>query len=376
MKIVGSCYLALAAAGLLAGCAIVQNSGPGPAFVPSANAEAHKPTAFLYFAQCCRQIFSNRGSITLYDLGLTRVARTITKGVSNPKFITVDRAGRLYTISYYASYVIEYDAGSESPSRRVKLPYAWTAATDESNNLYAAVCPSCHEYVTGKGSVDVYEAGTTKLMRSIKDGLYSPIALAFDTDGNLYVLNVVPRHDSQNAVIVYAPGSGKPLRKLRQGPTEPFAIALDSSNNLFVMRNGYASSPSIVEYQAESNKVLRTITNGLSSPQAMTFDSSGTLYVSNTPFPSAGWVSVYPAGASAPSYRITSGMYDPQLLTVDDEGNLYVGNDEYGAALGRPDVSSGESGSVCAYAPKAKKPLRCIATDQWSFPYSLAVRPR
>ena len=32
-------------------------------------------------------IFSNHGNITLYDLGLTGVARTITKGVSNPVFI-------------------------------------------------------------------------------------------------------------------------------------------------------------------------------------------------------------------------------------------------------------------------------------------------
>jgi hypothetical protein len=364
MKIAGPRCLALAAAGVLAGCATIQSLGPGPAFVPTANGEAHKPASFLYLAECCQQLFSNRGDITLYDLGLTRVARTITKHVSNPSAITVDRAGRLYMISWLDAFqgVTEYDAGSERPSRRIKLPYAWAAATDVSNNLYAAACPSCHEYITGKGSVDVYEAGTTKLLRSIKEGIDAPSALAFDTDGNLYVLN---HSRYQNSVIVYAPGSSKPLRKLRQGLTEPFAIALDPSNNLFVIRNGYSSPPSIIEYRAASNKIVRTITKGLSSPQAMTLDGAGTLYVSNTPFPSQGWVSVYAPGASAPRYQITSGMNDPQLLTVDGEGNLYVGNDDYGYG-----------GSLCAYAPKAKTPLRCVVSGEYTSPYSLAVKPR
>jgi sugar lactone lactonase YvrE len=344
-----------------------------PALVRPANGDAHKPTSFLYLAQCCQQIFSNRGNITLYDLGLTGVARTITKGVSNPSFITVDRAGRLYMVSWDdLRGVTEYDAGSERPSRGIKLPDAWAAATDGSNNLYAAACPTCHPYGYGKGSVDVYEAGTTKLLRSITKGIDAPTSLAFDTDGNLYVLNY---DGSKTAVVVYAPGSSKPLRRLPQGTTSPSAIALDPSSNLFVMSSN-SSSPSIVEYKAASNKLLRIITKGLSSPQAMTLDGSGTLYVSNTPFPSRGWVSVYAAGTSTPSYQITSGMNDPQLLVVDGEGNLYVGNDDYGVALDRHETGSGDSGSVCAYAPKATTPLRCVATQQYSFPYALAVKPR
>jgi sugar lactone lactonase YvrE len=376
--IVNRYALSVAAAGaVLVGCGRSQLPAgvPVPMFqAPAAHTEAQRPESFLYLAQCCQQIFSNHGNITLYDLGLAKVARTITKGVSNPSFVTVDRAGRLYMISWdYLRGVTEYDAGSERPSRGIKLSYAWAAATDGSNNLYAAACPSCHPYGSGNGSIDVYEAGTTKLLRSIKDGIDAPTSLALDTAGNLYVLN---NDDSKTEVVVYAPGSSKPLRTLPEGLTSPFAIALDPSNNLFVMRNGYSSSPSIVEYKPGSNKILRKITKGLSSPQAMTLDGSGTLYVSNTPFPSPGWVSVYAPGASAPSYRITSGMYDPQLLRVDGEGNLYVGNDDYGVALDRPDVSSGDSGSLCVYAPKAKAPQRCVPTQQYSFPYALAIRSR
>lgn len=375
MKIVSPRSLALIVASVLAGCATSQIPGPGPLLVPSANGEAPKPASFLYLAQCCGGLFSNHGAITLYDLGLTGISRTITKGVLDPRFITVDRAGRIYVTSYdYLRGVTEYDAGSERPSRRIELPNAWAAATDVSNNLYAAACPMCHEYEQGKGSIDVYQAGTTKLLRSIQKGIDTPSALVLDTMGNLYVLN---QDGAKTAVLVYAPGSSIPARKLAQGPTEAFAIALDSSNNLFVMRNGYSSSPpSIVEYQAGSNKVVRTITKGLASPQAMTFDGSGTLYVSNTPYPSQGWVSVYAPGASTPGYRIKSGMHDPQLLAVDAKGNLYVGNDYYAVALDHPDSSSSTSGSVCAYAPKARKPMRCDQNSPYSYPYSLAVNPR
>jgi hypothetical protein len=355
--------------------AAVHTHSWGPALVRSANGDAHKPASFLYLAQCCQQLFSNRGNITLYDLGLTGVARTITKGVSNPFFITVDRAGRIYYTSWldYFRGVIEYDAGSESPSRRIKLDGARTVATDSSNNLYVALCPTCFEYHSGNSSINMYEAGTTKLLRTITKGVDIPLSLAFDTTGNLYVVNGAYPHP---AVTVYAPGSSKPLRKLTKELTGPSEIAFDPSNNLFVMNVPANGTQSIIEYEAESDKVLRKITSGVSSPQAIAVGGSGTLYVSNTPFPSQGWVSVYAPGASTPSYQITSGMHDPQLLTVDGEGNLYVGNDYYAVALDRPDTSSGDSGTLCAYAPKAKTPLRCVPSEQYSYPFALAVKPR
>jgi sugar lactone lactonase YvrE len=364
-----------AAVAILAACGATQPpiGEPGPLSRAPA-AEAHGPAAFLYLAQCCRDIFSNRGNITLYNLGLTGVARTISKRVSNPSFISVDRARRIYMLSWdYLDGVTEYDAGSESPSRHIKLSGAWTVATDSSNNLYVALCPTCFEYETGSSSINVYEAGTTKLLRTITKGVNMPLSLAFDSKGNLYVADGAYPHP---AVKVYAPGSSRPLRKVTKGLKAPSEIAFDPSNNLFVMNVPANGTRSIIEYEAESDKVLRNITKGVSGPQAIALDGSGTLYVSNTTYPSQGWVSVYAPGASTPSYRITSEMHDPQLLTVDDEGNLYVGNDYYAVALDRHETSSGDSGSLCVYPPKAKTALRCVQNEQYSYPYSLAVRSR
>jgi hypothetical protein len=74
--------------------------------------------------------------------------------------------------------VTEYDGGSLSPSRRLASKGAWAVATDSSNNAYVARCPSCHEYGFGKSAVDVYEAGSAKLLRTITEGVDLPTWLA------------------------------------------------------------------------------------------------------------------------------------------------------------------------------------------------------
>ncbi len=339
------CHGLAVAAAVLAGCAGAQAPNQAPPLLPSTANRTHKLASYLYVGQCCN--FFNQDVVTVYDLALTGVARTITKGVTQPDYVTVDSSGRLYYIDWFGDGVIEYDRGSENPSRRIKLFGAWAAANDSSNNLYVAACPVCVPYGSGRASVNVYKAGTTKLLRSITKGIDAPVSVAVDTDDNLYVAGGSSAHP---AVTVYAPGSSKPLRTLTKGLTWPTEVALDPSNDVFVLNNpGLNSwSPSIVEYEAASTKVLRTITNGLSSPPAIAVDGSGTLYAANTPAESSGWISVYESGVSKPSYEIKHGVDDPMLITVDSENNLYVANNAYSA------------GTVCVFPSKTRRPLRCV----------------
>lgn len=364
----GRCALSASVAAVcFAGCGSQPIGAPGVVAQSQARAIAvhsdrgtHK-LAYVYVGECCH--FYNTGAVALYDLALTEVVRTINKVVT-PSYITVDRSGRLYTISQLYS-VTEYDRGSEGPSRRIRLPGAWAAVTDSSNNLYVAACTSCIPYESGDGSVKVYESGTTKLLRSITKGIHAPLSVAMDMDDNLYVANGSYYHP---AVTVYAPGSSKPLRRLTQGLMAPTAVALGPSNNPFVINNPVNGTPSIVEYKAASTEVLRTITSGISSPQAIALDGSGTLYVANAP-EGRGWISVYASGASAPSYEIKLGVNDPVALTVDAEGNLYVGSDG-------PDRAPRYVGTVCVYASNTRKPLRCVRGEQrFDQPSWLAVGP-
>ena len=364
------CHAAAVAAAMLVGCSTATRPTQTPPLLPSAaDRGVPKAASYVYVGECCR--FANTGEVTLYDLALTGVVRTITKDVGTPDYLIVDGSGRLYVINrvyigYGLGVVTEYDGGSERPSRRIKLHGAWASATDSSNNLYVAACISCSIYETGNGSVEVYKAGSTKLLRSITNGIHAPVSVAVDTDDNLYVANASYAHP---AVTVYAPGSSKPFRKLTQRLRAPTAVALDPSNNVFVMNNPVNGSPSIVEYAAESNKVLRTITSGISSPQAIAVDASGTLYVANAPGSTGGWISAYDSGASTPSYEIKSHVNAPQALTVDGEENLYVGNDG-------PNHRPRYVGSVCVYASNTRTPLRGVQGERrFEQPSSLAVGP-
>jgi DNA-binding beta-propeller fold protein YncE len=352
------------AAALLVGCATAPSANPAPPLLPVAGSAAHTLASYVFVSECC-----GHGSITLYNLGLTGVAEQITKGGAYPGVITVDRSGRLYDIidQIYDGSVTEYDRGSDTPSRHIEKDYARAVAADSANNLYVASCPSCIEYHShsGDGSVDVYKAGTTKLVRTITKGIDQPISLAVDTNDDLYVLNPSYPHPT---VTVYAPGSGKPLRKLTQGLSGVAVVALDPSNNVFVMNGSGYGNQSIVEYQAASDKLLRTITSGIQSPKAIALDGSGTLYVANdSGGVGRGMISVYPPGASTPSYQIESGVDYPSALTVDDKDELYVANVGYSSPIH-------DRHAVCVYAPNTKKPLRCVrGRRKYDLPTSLAT---
>jgi sugar lactone lactonase YvrE len=352
-------------AALLVGCG-GQQSSTAP-LAPAAQGPLQrsglpaKAGSYLYAAACCRVLFQRSG-ITVYDRTLSGVARYISKGAANPYFLAVDGTGRLYIVDR-SDRVVEYDAGSKGPSRRIKLKGAWVAATDHSNTLYIAACQECVPYgPSGDDSVDVYESGTSKFLRTIRQGIHEPVALAIDTNGNLYVAN---ESGPVHSVTVYAPGSTKIVRRFTRGLTSPAALALDASNNLFVMN---LFSPTIVEYKAGSNKVLRTITNGISSPQAISVDALGNLYVANAPgLPSKGWISVYAPAASSPNYEITDGIDHPIALAVDGDGNLYVASDHWQFPRAR--------GSISVYTPNTQTPLRSVRGDRFGYPIALAVSP-
>src|SRR5580692_3428453 len=49
--------------------------------------------------------------------------------------------------------------------------------------------PNLYVANVNTNAVNVYAAGTQKVLRTITYGVYGPVALAFDSLGNLYVLN-------------------------------------------------------------------------------------------------------------------------------------------------------------------------------------------
>jgi hypothetical protein len=110
------------------------------------------------------------------------------------------------------------------------------------------------------------------------------LQLAFDSSGNLYVANVGNvRHGPYN-VTVSAPVSKSVLRTISQGVYRPIALAFDRffRDNLYVANlKSDTGGDNVTVYATGVTSPLRTIYKGLSIPRDLAFDGSGNLYVSN-----------------------------------------------------------------------------------------------
>ncbi len=309
---------------------------------------------------------SNDNSVTVYAHGSKRLLRRISQGINRPTALAFDGSGNLYVTNagcpvscspYVPSTVTVYAPGKTSVLRTISQGiYVPTAlAFDGSGKLYVANygCESSSCSPSVPFAVTVYPAGKTSLLRTIYQGVSYPRALAFDTSGNLYVL------DHIDWVSVYAPGKTKVLRTISQGVVDPWAMAFDRSGNLYL---GNASNVTV--YAPGKTKVLRTISRGINDLIALALDRSGKLYVGSVSNPhskSNPHVTIYVAGKIKLLRTISQGISCPNALAFDPSSNLYVAN-----CL--PD------NNVTVYAPGKTSVLRTISKGV-DLPEALAFGP-
>jgi sugar lactone lactonase YvrE len=232
---------------------------------------------------------------------------------------------------------------------------AGAAATDSAPKIY--VLNQMQDKVlifSGDSNGNVGPSGT---IAGSETKLNDPHAMAFDAQGNLYVLN----QGFMGSVTVYAPGASgnaQPIRtitgfstKLKSGPEY---LAVDGAGNVYVSEsldvsqvNGpgaksiYADSLLVFPPGADGDvKPLRTIKGSatrMDGIRGLALDKAGNLYVANTGEPINGRdanmrVTVYAPGAdgnAAPTRTIegpNTGLHRPFFLSLDAAGNLYVAN--------------------------------------------------
>jgi sugar lactone lactonase YvrE len=236
-------------------------------------------------------------------------------------------------------------------------------------------------YVANAGSsVSVYSYGEDHFIRSITNGVSTPLVATSDTN-KLYVSNY--RADT---VTTYSP-SGKNLRRtISRNFHSPSAIAFDSKNTMYVanqkniavlpnantvhMRrlhfyaisltvdasdNLYAGGYSSVEVFSPNAKTPKLTINGTEDVRSIAVDASGYVYVASaeggTNF--CGLVMGYAPGATSPSITLgyAQGICNPERLLIGPDGNLYVLNEssEYGVKAG-----------VAVYLPQSNSLLRTV----------------
>jgi sugar lactone lactonase YvrE len=202
------------------------------------------------------------------------------------------------------------------------------------------------------GSITVYKPGRSAPLRTLV-GTSNPIAMAFDSAENLYVVDYIT-----NAVLVYPPGAIKPKYRFSDGVKQPISIAIDASNDIYVGNLG--GPPSVTVYAASSRKLLKTLVNCVNWPGSLATDDSGNLYVANGGVGDAGPFSVCVFGTSG-TRAITDGIYDPFALALDAAGNLYVADFD---------------NRVTVYPPGASTPSATLGSANGiSQPWALAVDP-
>lgn len=116
----------------------------------------------------------------------------------------------------------------------------------------------------------------------------------------------------------YAPGSGTPLRTLKDGVDTPDALAVGTNGTLFVANCpeviGKPNHTSVTVYAATGTKHSEKITDGIDNPVSLAVDDDGELYVANR---GAGTITVY-----APNSRRVL-----RTISVKSPNAIALGND-------------------------------------------------
>lgn len=236
-------------------------------------------------------------------------------------------------------------SGSPTPNVTLTMPANCGpngAVFDASGNLWVPCYTTNQVVEIAKSSLGTTGTPAPAVTISATAGsLDEPEYAAFDSSGDLWVVNAgnstVVEYKADHItssgspapdVTLSAAGSGTPNASL----DVPYDLAFDSSGNLWVVNEGSltisAFSPS--QYAASGSPtpaIQITPAYGLDSPQLEAFDSSGNLWIANPG--SSSVVAFTPAqlasGAARPAIALTLplGAY-PEGLAFDSSGDLWV----------------------------------------------------
>ncbi len=289
---------------------------------------------------------------------------TTASGLQYPRGVAFDSSGNLWVADTDDNRVLEFVPGTSGcPSGQfcdgmnaslvigqssfTTEGYAWTRSTlqmpsgiafDSSGNLWVvdtansrvlefvpgtSGCPSGQFCDGMNASLVIGQSSfTTAGYATTQSGLYSPLNVAFDKSGNLWVSD-----EYNNRVLEY---------------TYPFSNGMDAS--LVIGQPNFTVSTVADKFY---NPLWIPTASGLWYPWGLAFDSSGNLWVADEynsrvleftyPFSNGMNASLVIGQLGLTDPRLTlpnaSGMYSPSAVVLDKSGNLWVADFRYNRVL-------------------------------------------
>ncbi len=218
---------------------------------------------------------------------------------TEPVGAAFDASGNLWVTT---TSVVEFTASqlgaSGSPTPAVTLSATGGSlsgplglAFDASGNLWVANYTGNTVVAFAANQLAANGSPTPTVTVSATGGsLNAPVGLAFDASGNLWVTN-----SGANTVVEFAPSqlgtSGSPTPAVTLSSTvgslsSPLGLAFDASGNLWVVNGGntvlqFAASQLTASGSPTPAVTLSAAAGSLDSPRSLAFDASGNLWVTN-----------------------------------------------------------------------------------------------
>jgi DNA-binding beta-propeller fold protein YncE len=293
--------------------------GPGAPGVPAGAAGEFRPAA-RPVTSSAKPAFLYIGSqlLSQYEIGSAEPVRSVKAHGQIVGPMTLDHSGRLIATDGISGVSV-WDARTLALLNTVNATYPTSVAVDAYDDIYVANCG---------GSVGIFSPGGGRQIGAIGDKAGGACLVAADRSGNIYVV------DAYRLIEVYAPGKRpgtvRLLRSLRQGLSNPYAMAFGPTGDAYVANYPiYQKTGSVVVFGPNSRIPKLTITDGIANPEGIAVDSKGTLYVAsdqNSWHHHDGWFTVYAPGSGKVLHRVRRSINGPLSLTVDSADNLYVAN--------------------------------------------------
>jgi len=186
------------------------------------------------------------------------------------------------------------------------------AQADTVDTFYVSV----YNQYDGTGEIlKVTDVNGTPAVTTFASGLQQPEGIAFDSGGNLFVvdLSTVYKYNSEGVQSVFI----SDLNRINGQPTT--GLFIDSHDNVWVPGDGKNWYASIIEYDPFGTEIKTVYTGG--GPSGFVVDAAGNLYVANS---FNGEIDKYAPDGSATTLVSDDVLYSAAGLVFAPDGSLLV----------------------------------------------------